>query len=84
MPNECRELIKSGSIYSAQLWDPAEAGYAMCVMATMMLDGQTIGAGSDLGLASYSDMIVNADNSNIVEGAGWISLKADNVDNYNF
>ena len=56
----------------------------MCVMATMMLDGQTIGAGSDLGLASYSDMIVNADNSNIVEGAGWISLKADNVDNYNF
>ncbi len=84
MPNECRELIKSGSIHSAQLWDPAEAGYAMCVMATMMLDGQTIGAGTDLGLASYSDMIVNADNSNIVEGAGWISLKSDNVDNYNF
>jgi len=23
MPNECRELIKSGSIHSAQLWDPA-------------------------------------------------------------
>ena len=56
----------------------------MCVMAAMMLDGQTIGAGTDLGLASYSDLVVNADNSNIVEGAGWISLKADNVDNYNF
>ena len=84
MPNECRELIKSGSIYSAQLWDPAEAGYAMCVMATMMLDGQTIGEGTDLGLNSYASLIVNADNDNVVEGAGWISLKADNVDDYNF
>ena len=84
MPNECRELIKSGSIYSAQLWDPAEAGYAMCVMATMMLDGQTIGEGTDLGLDSYASLVVNADNANVVEGAGWIALKADNVDNYNF
>lgn len=84
MPNECRELIKSGSIYAAQLWDPAEAGYAMCVMAAMMLDGQTMGEGTDLGLASYSNLVPNAENANVVEGAGWISLKADNVDNFNF
>lgn len=84
MPNECRELLKDGSIAAATLWDPAEAGYAMCVMATMMLDGQQLGAGSNLGLASYKALVQNADNSKVVEGAGWISLNGDNVDNFDF
>ncbi len=84
MPNECRELIKGGSIYSAQLWDPAAAGYAMCVMATMILDGQTIQEGTDLGIESYDNLTVFEGSDKVFQGAGWISLTSENVDNYDF
>ncbi|MGM9659685.1 MAG: substrate-binding domain-containing protein, partial [Faecousia sp.] len=43
MPNECRDLLKEGSLTCITLWDPADAGYAMCELARRVLDGETIG-----------------------------------------
>ncbi|MDD7267133.1 MAG: autoinducer 2 ABC transporter substrate-binding protein [Lachnospiraceae bacterium] len=84
MPNECRELLKSDSISYITLWDPAEAGYAMCVMARMALEGKKIEAGTDLGLASYSKLVQDKDKKNFFMGAGWISINKENVDKYDF
>ncbi len=84
MPNECRELIKNDSIYSAQLWDPAAAGYAMCVIATMLLDDQTITEGTNLGIESYDNLTAFEGSDRVFQGAGWISLTKDNVDEYDF
>lgn len=84
MPNECRELLKSDSISYITLWDPAEAGYAMCVLARMALEGKEIGAGTDLGLASYSNLTAEDSRDNFLMGAGWIAINKDNVDEYDF
>ena len=84
MPNECRQLIKDGSLSYITLWDPAEAGYAMCEMARMVLEGEEIGQGTDLGLDSYKSLEVDPSNPKILMGAGWISINGDNVDDYDF
>lgn len=84
MPNECRELIKDGSLSYITLWDPAEAGYAMCVMARMILEGREVGVGTDLGLGSYSSLASASEDGKVLTGAGWIAINADNVDDYDF
>ena len=84
MPNECRALVNDGSLSYITLWDPAEAGYAMCVMARRLLEGKTIEDGTDLGLKSYSKLVVSKDNPHLFMGAGWIAINKDNIENYHF
>ncbi len=84
MPNECRELLKNGSLTCITLWDPADAGYAMCELARQVLDGEEIDNGTDLGLPAYKDLIVDEDNPRLLMGNGFISITAENVDEYNF
>lgn len=84
MPNECRELLKNGSLTCITLWDPADAGYAMCELARKCLDGEEIGNGTNLGLAAYDNLIVDENNSKLLMGNGFISVTADNVDDYDF
>ena len=84
MPNECRQLIKDGSLSYITLWDPAEAGYAMCVMARKVLEGEKIGDGTDLGLESYKSLKADEKDPKVLMGAGWISINKENIDNYDF
>jgi simple sugar transport system substrate-binding protein len=84
MPNECREKLKNGDLTCITLWDPADAGYAMCELARQVLDGKEIGNGTNLGLEAYSNLQVSEDKPNLLMGSGFISLTAENVDDYNF
>lgn len=84
MPDECRELIKDGSLSYITLWDPAEAGYAMCVLAGKVLAGEKIENGLDLGLKSYSDLKASATHPKTFMGAGWIAINKDTIDKYHF
>lgn len=41
------------------LWDPANAGYAMCILAKMVMDGTTeFPEGVDLGIDGYNQCTV--------------------------
>lgn len=84
MPNECRELLKDGSLKVITLWDPADAGYAMCELARKVLDGEEIGNGTDLGVTGYENLVVSEDDDNLLMGDASITVTADNVDDYNF
>lgn len=84
MPDECRDMLKDGSLTCITLWDPADAGYAMCELARKVLDGEEIGNGTDLGLDAYSNLVVDESNERLLMGNGFISLTADNVDEYHF
>jgi simple sugar transport system substrate-binding protein len=84
MPNECRELLKQGALKTITLWDPADAGYAMCELARMALDGEEIGNGTDLGLEGYNNLVVDESNPNLLMGDASIAITAENVDDYNF
>lgn len=84
MPNECRELLKAGSLKIITLWDPADAGYAMCELARKVLDGEEIKDGTDLGLKGYDNLVISSENPKILMGAASIAITAENVDEYDF
>ncbi len=84
MPNECRDLLKNGSLTCITLWDPADAGYAMCELARQVLDGKKVGNGTNLGLPAYDNLQVDESNPKLLMGNGFISVTAENVDEYDF
>ncbi|WP_066644537.1 autoinducer 2 ABC transporter substrate-binding protein [Christensenella timonensis] len=84
MPSQCSEFMKDGTLDSVVLWDPADAGYAMCALAAKVLDGEEIKDGLDLGLAGYDNVSFAQGSDKTLVGAAMITIDASNVDQYNF
>jgi len=83
-PNEFRPYVKSGTISTMKLWDPKDSGWVMCKVAAMILGGEEIAEGTDLGLEGYNSIsIVPGDNMCII-GQADITITAENIDNYDF
>lgn len=80
----CGPYLENGAVTTATCWDPADAGYAMNILAKMVLDGKRdeIVSGADLGLPGFENVIV-VDNK-YVNGQGWIAINKDNMTDYNF
>ena len=53
-PNEFKPYVESGTISTIKLWDPKDSGYIMCKVASMILGGEAIEEGADLGLDGYN------------------------------
>jgi len=79
----CAEQLIDGSMTAALCWDPATAGYAMNVLAQMVLEGNgdEIVDGYDLGVEGYESLTVDG---KYLNGAGWIVITKDNMDEYDF
>ena len=84
MPSDNAELLKSGTVKSLTLWDPAIAGKAMISLAVKVLNGEEIGAPVDLGVEGYEAMTFREGSSTVLEGEGWIVIDGDNVDSFGF
>lgn len=84
MPNESRRFVKDGTLSYITLWDSSLAGGAMCALAVKVLNGEPIGAGTDLGIPGYEDLKVSPDDPKILLGAGWIVIDAKTIDDYDF
>lgn len=83
-PNEFKPYVKSGTITSMKLWDPKDSGYVMCKVASMILAGEEVGEGVDLGIEGYNSMtMVQGDNKCLI-GQADITINADNIDDYDF
>lgn len=83
-PNEFKPYVKSGTISTMKLWDPKDSGWVMCKVAAMVLGGEEITDGTDLGLPGYNSVsIVPGDNMCII-GQADITITADNIDDYDF
>jgi len=48
IPSTVVPYLQSGAVDYAQLWDPADAGYAMVYIAKQMLEGKTIESGMEI------------------------------------
>ena len=79
----CADQLSDESMAAALCWDPATAGYAMNVLAQMVLEGREseIVNGFDLGVEGYESLNVNG---KYLNGAGWIVINKDNMSEYNF
>lgn len=84
MPADNAALLKSGTIKSLTLWDPAVAGQAMISLAVKVLNGETISGTVDLGVEGYNAMEFRAGSSTVLEGQGWVTINAENVDSFGF
>jgi len=81
------QYLTSGAVKEIQLWDPADAGHAMCKIAEIALSGKkdTIKAGLDLGITGYQSLITpDAARPELLFGSGWITITKANMDQYNF
>lgn len=78
------KYLKDGTIDTIGFWDPADAGYAMNKLATMVLDGKKadVKDGMDLGVKGYEKLILK--NSKYLYGAAWVTCTKENMDKYPF
>lgn len=84
MPGDNAALLKSGAVQYLTLWDPALAGQAMVALAQMVLNGQAVTAPVDLGVDGYGALEFKAGSDTVLEGQGWITITAENVDSFGF
>ena len=84
MPADNAELLKSGAIKSLTLWDPAVAGQAMIALAVKVLNGETISGTVDVGVEGYTALEFRPGSTTVLEGQGWVTIDAENVDSFGF
>src|SRR5690606_37762582 len=69
-PYDARAGLESGAMDRITFWDPADAAYAMNVLAKAILDGEEITDGMDLGVAGYEN--ISIDGKVIYGDKAWI------------
>ena len=84
MPADNAELLKSGVVKSLTLWDPALAGQAMVSLAIKLLNGEELGDVVDLGVDGYTELKLREGSTTVLEGQGWVTIDAENVDSFGF
>ncbi|MDR2159043.1 MAG: autoinducer 2 ABC transporter substrate-binding protein [Treponema sp.] len=84
LPEENKVFLKNGTLAAATLWDPKDAGYALCSLAVKILRGEPVGNGLNLGLKGYENMKFLGDSRKVLIGSGWIVINKDNVDSFGF
>ena len=82
VPNDARAGLENGSIDLIAFWDPADAGYAMNVVAMMLLEGEEIEAGMDLGVPGYES--IEIEEGVIYGNDAWVAVTQENVGEYDF
>ena len=81
MPATNKALLDADAVAALTLWDPADAGYAMCKLATLVLEGSEIGEGTNLGLEGYDNLTIDG---KVLTGQAWITITKENVDSFGF
>lgn len=73
--------LESGAVNWIGFWDPAEAAYAMNVLAVHILEGGEVTEGMDLGVPGYNNLTIDG---KVLYGEAWIFVDKNNMDQYDF
>jgi simple sugar transport system substrate-binding protein len=84
LPSVAGEFLQDGAVDKIFLWDPMVAGQAQDTLALMLIKGEKIGPGLDLGLPGYRNLKRIPDTPHALAGSGWIALDTSNVGQYPF
>ncbi|MCL3862079.1 substrate-binding domain-containing protein [Actinotalea sp. K2] len=77
-------LLESGAVDVITAWDPALAGQAMLAAAELLLAGEELTDGTDLGIPGYESLGQDPDVPNSFFGNAWIDMTNENKDDYPF
>ncbi len=84
LASQCAPFLKNGTLLAVTLWDPQDAGYALCALATKILNKEKIENGVNLGVKGYENMQFAPGSKKVLIGAGWVVITKDNVDQFDF
>jgi simple sugar transport system substrate-binding protein len=84
LPSVAGEFLNDGAVDKIFLWDPVIAGQAQDKLALMLIKGQRIGPGLDLGLPGYGNLKRIPGTPHALAGSGWIDIDKANVNDYHF
>lgn len=84
LPSIAGEFLNDGTVDKIFLWDPAIAGQAQDKLALMLIRGQKVGPGLDLGLPGYTNLKRIPGTPHGLAGSGWIDIDRTNVKDYPF
>ena len=81
LPSIAGQYIETGAVDGIGFWDPMLAGIAMNKVAEMVMDGQEITEGMDLGLEGYESVTLDG---KVIYGEAFVNVDANNIDQYPF
>lgn len=84
IPSVASKYLKDGSINKIYFWDPAMAAEAMLTIAQRLASGQTVEAGTNLGIKGYESLTVSKDNPKVFYGNAAITVDLSNINEYSF
>ena len=84
LPSVAGEFLDDGAVDKMFLWDPQVAGQAQVKLALMLIKGEKVGPGLDLGLPGYRSLKRIPGSPHGLAGSGWITIDKSNVKQYPF
>jgi simple sugar transport system substrate-binding protein len=81
LPSIAGQYLETGAVDGIGFWDPSVAGYAMNKLAVMVMNGEEITDGMDLGLPGYENITLDG---KVIYGQAWVNVNKDNMADYPF
>ena len=80
------ELLTTGAVDLAMVWDPATAGAACNAVLLKLVNGEEITDGMDLGVPGYEsiELLTGVNGAPVIYGSAWAKINADNMDQFDF
>ncbi|NVM42376.1 autoinducer 2 ABC transporter substrate-binding protein [Ochrobactrum intermedium] len=86
LPKDTGPYLESGAVDQIFFWDPKDAGYVMNKVSDLVLKGEEIKDGMDLGVTGYEKMTVikGPGKGIIIQGQAWVDADKSNYKNFPF
>jgi simple sugar transport system substrate-binding protein len=81
LPSIAGQYIETGAVDMIGFWDPSLAGYVMNTVAQMVLNGEEVTSGMDLGQTGYESVTLDG---KVIYGQAWVEVNKDNLADYPF
>jgi simple sugar transport system substrate-binding protein len=81
LPSIAGQYLETGAVDGIGFWDPSVAGYAMNKLAVMVMNGETVTDGMDLGLPGYEAVKLDG---KVIYGQAWVNVNKANMAEYPF
>jgi simple sugar transport system substrate-binding protein len=81
LPSIAGQYLETGAVDGIGFWDPSVAGYAMNKLATMVMNGEQVTDGMDLGLPGYEKVKLDG---KVIYGQAWVNVNKANMADYPF
>ncbi|GAA0485561.1 MAG: sugar ABC transporter substrate-binding protein [Microbacterium sp. SCN 70-18] len=84
IPSTAGKYLESGAVDKFFFWDPAITGRVLLTVSEMLVNGEEITVGTDLGIEGYEDLQAVEGAENSFHGNAWIDVDSTNVADYDF